>query len=122
MSGDTRALLKHFPRFRKDTMSGTLGAPCLSWLTATARPRYWFAGHMHARYPGIFWHNNPDNTATPPRETADPEPAAWLEKYGLEPGGGVAAEDRHGDLYSCFLALSKPGGPGAWWEVSIGDC
>lgn len=49
--GDVRRLLRHKPYLAADIESGRLGSPpSMQLLMRAARPRYWFAAHMHCRF------------------------------------------------------------------------
>ena len=40
--------------------SGKLGSPPLMMLLKQIQPTYWFAGHLHVKFPAIFHHHNHD--------------------------------------------------------------
>jgi lariat debranching enzyme len=56
--GDVTKLLKIKPYFREDMISGKLGSPPLMMLLKQLQPTYWFAGHLHVKFPAIFHHHN----------------------------------------------------------------
>jgi len=56
--GDERSLLRVKPHFMEDIQRGDLGSPAHEELLSTLKPKYWFAGHMHVKFPAIVRHSN----------------------------------------------------------------
>lgn len=54
--GDKNALLRVKPYFRDDIQSGKLGSPPLWYLLNQLKPNYWFAAHLHVKFPAIVAH------------------------------------------------------------------
>jgi lariat debranching enzyme len=48
--GDEEQLLRFKPYFKKDIDNNQLGNPHSRELMDEIRPRYWFSGHMHAKF------------------------------------------------------------------------
>eukprot|EP01121_Diplochlamys_sp_Union-15-3_P012226 TRINITY_DN3634_c0_g1_i1.p1 TRINITY_DN3634_c0_g1~~TRINITY_DN3634_c0_g1_i1.p1 ORF type:complete len:274 (-),score=24.52 TRINITY_DN3634_c0_g1_i1:284-1105(-) len=55
--GDVNSLLKIKPFFRDEVQRGTLGSPVSSSLLFKLKPKYWFSGHLHVKYPAIIKHS-----------------------------------------------------------------
>uniref|UniRef100_A0A914V4A2 Ig-like domain-containing protein n=1 Tax=Plectus sambesii TaxID=2011161 RepID=A0A914V4A2_9BILA len=54
--GDVDTLLRVKPFFREEIDKGQLGNPSTMSLLQELRPRYWFAAHMHVKFPAIVPH------------------------------------------------------------------
>ena len=60
--GDKKQLLKHKPFLRDEIEKNEFGNPPLMQLLNTLKPHYWFAAHMHTKFPALVVHNdNNDN-------------------------------------------------------------
>lgn len=67
--GDRERLFATKPFFRSDAQQGQLGNPYTDALGEKLRPRYWFAAHLHVKFPArIDW------TQVPPLPTHDWRP------------------------------------------------
>lgn len=64
--GDKESLLRIKPYFREDIESRKLGSPPLKELMAVLRPSFWFAAHLHVKFPAVVIH---DTNVTPPKIT-----------------------------------------------------
>ncbi|KAE8453560.1 hypothetical protein EG329_010421 [Mollisiaceae sp. DMI_Dod_QoI] len=51
--GDERALFRMKPDFEQESKDGTLGSLAATYVMDRLRPPYWFAAHMHCRFPAI---------------------------------------------------------------------
>lgn len=102
--GDQVDLLRHMPRFTRDVKAGRFGAPPLSRLMEATAPRYWFAAHMHVKFPAVRQH--PPSKRAPDHDH-DPAPQHWLRDHALTPARDVAVPNQTGRA-TRFLALSKP--------------
>ncbi|EWC47903.1 hypothetical protein DRE_02785 [Drechslerella stenobrocha 248] len=60
--GNEPGLLRVKPHFRAEVASGTLGSPPLMGMLRKLRPRYWFAAHMHIKFPAVVDHDVPVRT------------------------------------------------------------
>ena len=59
--GDTESLLRMKDRtgqLRQEIQTNTLGNPHTMRLLKKLKPRYWFAGHMHAKYAALYQHED----------------------------------------------------------------
>eukprot|EP00877_Chromochloris_zofingiensis_P005941 jgi/Chrzof1/15/Cz01g00160.t1 len=55
--GDHHRLFKKKPCFKKEAERGELGSPANHQLLTTLRPSYWFAAHLHVKFPAVVQHN-----------------------------------------------------------------
>uniref|UniRef100_A0A2P2I5P5 Lariat debranching enzyme-like n=1 Tax=Hirondellea gigas TaxID=1518452 RepID=A0A2P2I5P5_9CRUS len=55
--GDAEGLCRQKQFFRDEIESGTLGSRAAQELLHFMKPRYWFAGHLHVKFPAIVIHN-----------------------------------------------------------------
>lgn len=51
--GDERALFRMKSDFEQESRDGTLGSDAAKYLMDRLRPPYWFAAHMHCRFPAL---------------------------------------------------------------------
>ncbi|KNC53998.1 lariat debranching enzyme [Thecamonas trahens ATCC 50062] len=56
LKGDLDELLRIKSFLRKEIADGSFGSPPLADLLDTLEPKYWFAAHMHVKYPAIHTH------------------------------------------------------------------
>lgn len=54
--GDVSQLLRLKPYFREDMQSGKLGSQPLRFLLEQLQPDFWFAAHLHVKFPAIYPH------------------------------------------------------------------
>ncbi|KIJ29234.1 hypothetical protein M422DRAFT_235362 [Sphaerobolus stellatus SS14] len=54
--GNTEALLRKKPFFRKESETETLGSPPLLYLLKTLQPKWWFSAHLHTRFQALYRH------------------------------------------------------------------
>lgn len=102
--GDQADLLREMPRFRDDVMAGCFGAPPLSRIMEATVPRYWFAAHMHVKFPAVRHYPASKRGAD---HAKDPAPEAWLKAHALTPSRAVDVPASTGRA-TRYLALSKP--------------
>lgn len=102
--GDQADLLRVMPRFTRDVTAGCFGAPALSRIMEATAPRYWFAAHMHVKFPAVRQY---PPSKRPPDHDHDPAPQHWLKDHALSPSRNVAVPELSG-CATRFLALSKP--------------
>lgn len=57
--GDTRALLRQKPYFRKEVERGELGSPANEQLLHALKPRHWFSAHLHVKFEATIRHGQP---------------------------------------------------------------
>ncbi|BEI99380.1 hypothetical protein CcaverHIS631_0404230 [Cutaneotrichosporon cavernicola] len=114
--GDGKALVSAMPRFRSSIDTGTFGAPPLTRVLNAIRARYWFAAHMHVKFPAVKVHAaNP--TVSEPHYPSDPTPKEWLDAHAIHPRGSIKPGPTN-QRATRFLALSKPlPGKKDWWQV-----
>jgi len=60
--GDKSSLLKKKPFLREDVESGKLGSPPAEFLLQHLKPKWWFSGHMHARFEATVQHDDARST------------------------------------------------------------
>ncbi|EKD05262.1 hypothetical protein A1Q2_00492 [Trichosporon asahii var. asahii CBS 8904] len=112
--GDQADLLRVMPRFTRDVTAGCFGAPALSRVMVATAPRYWFAAHMHVKFPAVRQY--PPTKRTPDHDY-DPAPQHWLRDHALSPSRTVEVPE-HSGCATRFLALSKPHPKkNDWFEV-----
>lgn len=58
--GDVDALLRRKSFFRSDIDNGVLGSPVLMELLNKLKPDYWFAAHLHVKFPALVKHKLDD--------------------------------------------------------------
>ncbi|KAI5795059.1 lariat debranching enzyme, C-terminal domain-containing protein [Geopyxis carbonaria] len=76
--GDTEWLWREKPWFVADSRNGNLGSPPAENLLKKLKPRYWFSGHMHIKFPAIVDHEKlKDNihSSTPKKKVQAPSEA-----------------------------------------------
>ena len=54
--GNSALLLKIKPHFQEEVAQGTLGAEPLVQLLTSLKPKFWFAAHMHVKFPAVVPH------------------------------------------------------------------
>ena len=54
--GNSTTLLKIKPHFQEDVARGTLGAEPLVPLLNSLKPKFWFAAHLHVKFPAVVPH------------------------------------------------------------------
>lgn len=112
--GDRETLLRVKPRFESDVMRGAFGAPPLARLMQVTAPRYWFAGHMHVKFPAMRPH---PASKRPADHADDPTPTDWLKTHALNPSRPTSVPIETGRA-TRFLALSKPEpGRSDWYQI-----
>jgi len=57
--GNVNQLLKVKPYFQEDMRSGKLGSQPLRMLLDVIRPDFWFAAHLHVKFPALYPHYVP---------------------------------------------------------------
>jgi len=60
--GDVKRLLSIKKHFRQDVQNECLGSPPLMELLEILKPTYWYAAHLHVKFPAVFDH--PDGKCT----------------------------------------------------------
>lgn len=55
-NGDVDELLRHKPFLKTEIRNGSFGNPGTAHLLEKLQPTYWFAAHMHVKFPAIFQH------------------------------------------------------------------
>lgn len=113
----TVRLRNHIPACMQ-IASGELGSPANEQLLHTLRPAFWFAAHLHTKFPALVMHEEAQQQLDAPATTpsAGPETAgAGRRDSGAdaEPSGRGAAgleagsRGRQGHAATRFLALDK---------------
>lgn len=54
--GDKEKLLKWKQHFRSEIKNNTLGSRPAEELLKKIRPKYWFSGHLHVKFPAVLRH------------------------------------------------------------------
>jgi lariat debranching enzyme len=54
--GDVSQLLRLKPYFQEDIQTGKLGSQPLRYLLEQIQPDFWFAAHLHVKFPAIYPH------------------------------------------------------------------
>ena len=62
--GDKNQLLRYKPFLRDEIEKNEFGNPPLMQLLNTLKPKYWFAAHMHTKFPALVVHNDNNNGET----------------------------------------------------------
>eukprot|EP00760_Papus_ankaliazontas_P004524 PhM_4_TR11936/c0_g1_i1/m.75886/K18328/DBR1; lariat debranching enzyme len=96
--GDLEALLQDKPFFKDDIKANRLGNPLTRDLLGHAQPRYWFAGHLHAKFAAIVPHAD---TGVETRFLALDKPIPrrhFLQIMKIEPRGGSGDHTRPSTL------------------------
>lgn len=65
--GDKNTLLQIKPYFKDDIDKGQLGSPPLREILERVKPEFWFAAHLHVKFPAVFVHSD-DLKASPQNE------------------------------------------------------
>ncbi|KAG8157441.1 hypothetical protein KVR01_012825 [Diaporthe batatas] len=107
--GDCETLFAERPHFLKSAMADNLGSEPAEQVLNHLRPRFWFSGHMHARFRATVEHDRDAKgdffQGLPvPTELQQQLPRAvrtWKKPRGRPPG--ITNTTTH------FLALDKPG-------------
>ncbi|KAK6345923.1 hypothetical protein TWF730_010263 [Orbilia blumenaviensis] len=71
--GNEGKLLAVKQHFRKEVAEGRLGSPPLMGILRKLRPTYWFAAHMHIKFPAVIDHEEA------PREAAKEDEGDWTQ-------------------------------------------
>lgn len=107
--GDRERLYKEKPHFLQSAMGSRLGSVPGKTLLDHLRPRYWFAGHMHAHFHATVQHKGHQQIDDTIRELA----VSDTLRSKLPIFKKVTGQGRMGSVSSStsteFLALSKPG-------------
>ena len=61
--GDVEKLLKQKSFFRKEVEDNSLGSPACEELLKGLKPSYWFAAHLHVKFPALFEHEKGDDSS-----------------------------------------------------------
>ena len=85
--GDMGQLLRKKPFLKSEIDSGTFGSPPGKDILYALRPQYWFAAHMHCKYPAVVHHGDQG----PPYVTTNAENLKKKER------------GRRGEQYSRFF-------------------
>ncbi|KAF3915107.1 hypothetical protein ABW20_dc0100526 [Dactylellina cionopaga] len=72
--GNEKKLLQFKQHFRAEVAAGKLGSPPLMSMLRKLRPKYWFAAHMHIKFPALVDHGEPLKAMTPEEIETD-----WTE-------------------------------------------
>lgn len=59
--GNQSHLLRIKPHFREDIEQRKLGSPPLQQILEEFKPDFWFAAHLHVKFPAVFPHTNSDD-------------------------------------------------------------
>jgi lariat debranching enzyme len=123
--GDTERLLRRKSFLREEVATNTLGSTPAEQLIHHLRPRYWFAAHLHVKFPAIVTHYCPSATApaagggaaggaaprgAAPRYQWPPPRGSSCGTDGARPPplGGMTVSGGSGGLATTkFLALDK---------------
>jgi len=131
MAGDQQWLLRKKRFFAEDSAKGELGSPANWNLMTLLRPAFWFAAHLHVKFPAIVSHSPPQPlhpkmnrgwwavaysdlqsrpSAAPPAEApASPPADAAAAAFAAPPTNDRAPFQREpGYAATRFLALDKP--------------
>ncbi|CAM9614805.1 unnamed protein product, partial [Hapterophycus canaliculatus] len=57
--GDSRRLFKTKPYFEDEVKDNSLGNPAAEQLLHKIQPDYWFAAHLHVKFPAVVRHGSP---------------------------------------------------------------
>ncbi|KAK6524494.1 hypothetical protein TWF281_011401 [Arthrobotrys megalospora] len=71
--GNEAKLLAVKQHFRKEAAEGRLGSPPLMGVLRKLKPSYWFAAHMHVKFPAVVDHGEA------PRQVAKEDEGDWTE-------------------------------------------
>lgn len=56
--GDVKELIRKKPYFADEISRGMLGSPPLDEIMDAFKPAYWFAAHLHVKYPALIYHES----------------------------------------------------------------
>ena len=56
--GDTQRLIRRKPHFEQQIGNGLLGSMASQDLLEKLKPEFWFAAHMHVKFPAVFEHRD----------------------------------------------------------------
>ena len=131
MAGDQQWLLRKKRFFAEDSAKGELGSPANWNLMTLLRPAFWFAAHLHVKFPAIVSHSPPQPlhpkmnrgwfavaytdlqsrpSAAPVAAVPAAEPADAAAAAFAAPPTNARTPFLREDGYACtrFLALDKP--------------
>lgn len=76
--GDLNQLLRVKPYFKDDIETGKLGSPPLMHILQILKPSFWFAAHLHVKFPAVVPHISNITTAVSPSfmSSSNPGPSA----------------------------------------------
>ncbi|KAI0437897.1 lariat debranching enzyme, C-terminal domain-containing protein [Xylaria telfairii] len=103
--GDSNALFRMKPDFRRESKDGSLGNPAAQYVMDRLRPAYWFSAHLHCKFTAIKQYPPPGAEPTQAEISADEALAqpSELEKTAGNPdeidlddeSDGASAGDTH---------------------------
>ncbi|EPS40025.1 hypothetical protein H072_6142 [Dactylellina haptotyla CBS 200.50] len=75
--GNEKKLLQAKYHFRAEVAAGKLGSPPLRNMLLKMKPKYWFAAHMHVKFPAVIDH------VEAPRKAAPEDPKDWTDQVEM---------------------------------------
>ena len=79
--GDEAALLRRKSFFRAEVQTNTLGSTPGERLVHILKPRYWFAAHLHVKFPAVVLHSSGDDGVFGPPATGAVDGQARTTKF-----------------------------------------
>lgn len=107
--GDYERLYREKPHFLQSATNSRLGSVPGKVLLDHLRPRYWFAGHMHAHFHATVQHKHHQTIDDTIRELAVPDTLRSKLPIFKKASGARSTGSVSQSASTEFLALSKPG-------------
>jgi len=103
--GPKSDLLRRKKFLRDEIENGSLGSPPGEKLLKALQPRYWFAAHLHVKFPATVRHESKGNESQQPY--AAPSSSAFLSLPSSSSSSAASSSSPSSSRVTRFLALDK---------------